>query len=66
MVIAFGTGTEAEWMKRAENVGIKVYGLSGYFVNEKQSNPVRLLLGYANLKEEEIIQACEMLKKVWE
>ncbi len=66
IVIEFSSGTETEWIERAEKAGIKVYGLSKYFVSESLTDNVRILLGYANLKEEEIIQACEYLKKVWE
>lgn len=65
MVVEFEYGREQDWIEKAKQAGIKVYGLSEYFVDDIVSTNTRVLLGYANLKEEEIIQACEILKKVW-
>ena len=42
----------------------KVYGLSGYYVREKEETHT-VILGYANLKEEAIREAVGLLKDVW-
>ena len=50
----------APWQK----AGIQVYGLSGYYVREKEETHT-VILGYANLKEEAIREAVGLLKDVW-
>lgn len=72
--------SEEQMTSAAESVGIKVYGMSAYFVEEERNDrkgekeksckPVkdrhaRILLGYAGLSEEEIKNALLLLQKVW-
>lgn len=58
--------TEEEAIRRAAEMGVKVYGLSEYCVAEpnRELEPT-LLMGYATLKEEEIREAVGRLKKAW-
>ena len=58
--------TEEELIKEAEQAGVKVYGMSGYFIHEEHNNyPPTIVLGFASLKEEEIVTGLELLKKAW-
>lgn len=56
---------EADAIAQAKQAGIRVYGLSGYYVRENEETHT-VILGYANLKEEEIREAVRSLKEVWE
>ena len=65
--------SEKEAVLRAKEAGVKVYGLSQYCTGtaeEKEqlaSGKDRgiLLLGYAAMKEEDIVTAIQLLKKAW-
>lgn len=58
--------SEAELIERAKEMRIKVYGLSAYDVcTEKKLNPT-ILLGYANMQEEEIKEGIRQLIAVWD
>lgn len=59
--------SEEQLTNTAEDVGIKVYGMSNYFVEEKDAKDeyAKVLLGYASLSEEEIRNALLILQKVW-
>lgn len=59
-----GKVTENELIKKAKEAGIRVYGLSDYMIGEKEEKAT-VLLGYANLTEEEIKEAAEILCNVW-
>lgn len=56
--------SESELVRRAENAEVKVYGLSDYCIGENHRSAT-ILLGYANLSEEEIREATAILKGVW-
>lgn len=57
---------EAELIQKAAEQGVAVYGLSRYYVGEaKLPDQATVILGYANLKEEEIREAVKHLKKAW-
>ena len=61
-----GRSTEKELIKKAEEVGVKVYGLSGAFVSQKESGgEAAIILGYGGLSDAEIQQGIERLKKAW-
>ena len=64
-----GEKTEKELIQKAKEQGVKVYGLSEYCVETKEEmqkeGKATILLGYANMKEEEISEAIELLKKAW-
>ena len=65
LLIRFRNGkTEAEACAQAKQAGIHVYGLSDYYVREKEETHT-VILGYANLKEEAIREAVGLLKDVW-
>lgn len=57
--------TEEELTELARKAGIKVYPLSAYFITGKAKHPT-ILLGYANLSEQEIENGLQILKRVWE
>lgn len=57
--------TEEEMIALAKKVGIRVYGLSQYYISEEHIRDTKLILGYANVKEEAIVEACKKLEKVW-
>lgn len=59
--------TEQELTGRAADAGVKVYGLSGYFIHPEH-NPFSstVVLGYANLKEEDMALGCRLLREAWE
>lgn len=61
-----GNMTEKTAIRQAARVGIKVYGLSEYYIRPmKGSGSATVLMGYANLTEEEIREAVALLQTVW-
>lgn len=51
---------------RAAALGVKVYGMSGYFIRPGENGPCStVLLGYASLSEEEIHTGTELLGRAW-
>ena len=65
LLVRFRNGkTEAEACAQAKQAGIHVYGLSDYYVREKEET-YTVILGYANLKEDAIREAVGLLKEVW-
>ena len=55
---------EETLIARAEAAGVKVYGLSGYFIHpEHNRRPGTIVLGYACLSEEEILRGAGLLKE---
>lgn len=61
-----GKGSEKELIQRAEQVGIKVYGLSEAFVDDAEDVQGKtVILGYGGLSVEEIRHGIEKLKKAW-
>jgi len=57
---------ESELIRLAGEVGVKVYGLSSYYINPKQNCcPSTVMLGYANLNEEEIGRGAQLLVSSW-
>ena len=67
VLLTFGNGmTEQEAIHRAAAEGVGVYGLSGYYVGEAAVPEVHtVILGYANLSEEEIREAVKRLVRAW-
>ena len=58
--------TEQEAIRRAAQEGVGVYGLSRYYVGESALPEVHtVILGYANLSEEEIREAVKCLERAW-
>ncbi len=57
---------ESRLISRAAEEGIKVYGLSDYIVDEgEKREEATILLGYANMTEEQIKEACIILNRIW-
>lgn len=55
---------ESDLIKRAEQHQIKLYGLSKHFIGESTMEHPHILLGYANLSEDEIEQGIHLLYQV--
>ncbi len=60
-----GEVSEAELIEKAERERIRVYGLSDYIIRECGREKPTVLLGYANLTEEQIREACRILCRIW-
>lgn len=66
LLLRFHNGmTEEELIKRAREKGIKVYGLSEYYIDSQDKNHATVLLGYANMNEEKIKEAVQILNEAW-
>ncbi|MBR1866040.1 MAG: PLP-dependent aminotransferase family protein [Lachnospiraceae bacterium] len=48
----------------AGRAGVKVYPLSGYYITEEERIPT-ILIGFARLKEEQLVEGVERLKRAW-
>ena len=59
--------SEKELIRLAEEKEVKVYGLSEYYVGEKdrEQNEAVILLGYANMSDEKILHAARLLDEAW-
>lgn len=57
--------TEEELIERAKARGIKVYGLSEYYVEPQPDAVATILLGYANMSEDKIVEAVKILADAW-
>ena len=56
--------TEEELIQKAAEKGVKVYGLSQYYIDTPGNRPT-ILLGYANISEEKIKKAVALLEEAW-
>ena len=56
--------TEKELIEKAAACDIRVYGMSDYIVGEPGREAV-ILLGYANMPEGQIREACGILCGIW-
>lgn len=57
---------EKDLVRKAKVVGVKVTGLSNYYLaNEKSCPKGAVILGYASLDEDQIEKAVELLKQAW-
>ncbi len=59
-----GERTEEELIERAREQEIRVYGMSEYCIQKTEEKPT-ILLGYANLSEEQIRAAARILVTCW-
>lgn len=57
--------TEEQLIDRAAAYDVKVYGLSKYYVEPQKRQKPTILLGYANIDEENIKKAVLLLEKAW-
>lgn len=60
-------GKQEEWLVgRAKAAGMRVYGLSAYFISPQHNTyPSTIILGYANLSEAQIVRGVALLKDAW-
>lgn len=66
LLLRFHNGiSEDEAVERAKSAGIRVYGLSEFFVQEKKETEAVVLIGYATLTEEETKEALQILSRIW-
>lgn len=66
LLLTFQNGMkERELIEQGKRAGIKVYGLSEYYVTPRPEALATILLGYANMREESIRKAVELLKEAW-
>lgn len=66
LLLTFQDGVrEEELISRAGKEGIRVYGLSEYYVAPEPDSPATILLGYANMQEENIRKAVGILRNIW-
>ena len=66
LLLTFQNGmTEEELIDRAAREDIRVYGLSDYRIRENCEEKATILLGYANLTEEQIRKAARLLRDCW-
>jgi len=64
ILLTFDNGkSEEELIQMADEKGIKIYGLSEYFINKEQQKQATVILGYAILTEEKIRKAVTILKE---
>lgn len=58
--------SEEELLELAGKAGVRVYGISGYYIRpEQEKKPNTVVIGYANLREEEIAQGAARLVSCW-
>lgn len=67
VLLTHKAGRKEEWLlEQAQKSGVKAYGLSSYFIHpQHNSYPSTVVLGYANLSEEQIVQGIRLLKQAW-
>ncbi len=58
---------ESDLIRLADQVGVKLYGISSFYSNPvKMRGDPKLLLGFSALEKPEIIAAVKLLKQAWE
>ena len=57
--------TEEELTARAAQKGVRVYGLTEYYIEPQAGKQATILLGYANMNEEKIQEAVRILDEAW-
>ena len=58
--------SEEELIQKAAEAGVKVYGLSSYFIHpEHDHRPATVVLGYASLNEAQIMEGVRLLMECW-
>jgi len=56
---------ETTLIEKARSAGVRVYALSDYYDDPAQSPPATLLLGYADMTEEQIREGARLLRGAW-
>jgi len=57
--------TEEELINTAKMAGVKVYPTSIFYANPSFVQPAKVLLGFANLAEDEIATGIKLLNHAW-
>ncbi len=57
--------TEEELIRLAREQEVRVYGLSDYYITDTEKRNQTIVLGYANMTEEEIKEGVRRLKEAW-
>jgi GntR family transcriptional regulator / MocR family aminotransferase len=57
---------ETELVESAKRVGVRVYGLSEYFVGTFPDAPPLLVIGYSGLKENDMRESVELMRLAWD
>jgi GntR family transcriptional regulator/MocR family aminotransferase len=53
-------------IKKASNMGVRVYGLSEYYLNNDLNEKFKtIVIGYANLTKEDMIKGVSLLEEAW-
>lgn len=65
LVSVNNTMSEDRLIEEALKKGVKVYGLSEYYIEGTQKNIKAIILGFANLSEKQIVKGTELLGEAW-
>lgn len=66
MVLKVNNGmSEEELILSALKKGVKVYGISKYYIKNCGNIESKVILGFASMTEQELIKAAEILKEAW-
>jgi len=67
LLLTLRTGlSEPEMVTRAAGAGVRLQGLSAYYMERAESCPEStVILGYAALRDEDILPLCEALREAW-
>lgn len=65
-LLTFQGRKEEELIQEALFNGIKVYGLSEYYIDSPPKDQATILLGYANMTEENLQKAAGILNRIWQ
>lgn len=65
LLTANGNVTERELIEKAKGEKVRIYGLSSYEIVENNKRPATVILGYANLSDEEIEEGTNRLIKAF-
>lgn len=66
IILEFIGGEDQDWLiKKAEEVGVKVYPTKPFWSDQSKYNKNTIFLGYSMLDEKQIIQGIELLNLAW-
>ena len=66
ILLTFKNGQkERNLIEKAKKADIRVYGLSDYRIRKDEKEKATILLGYANMREEDIKEAVAILNQCW-
>lgn len=60
-----GDMTEEELIRKAAEKGVRVYGLSQYYIDPPDGLKPTIMLGYANISEAKMKEAVKLLEEAW-